>query len=336
MGSGHWVHANSYTEFKKFCNQYSGMWRYHIYSGVNTLNEEPGGGRGKTEHINSVNHLSFDIETERDSYSGASKEEVWWCYKYGLAQAKFMNEEYGVWPLIVMSENGIHMHYKVNFDVNQDTMYEMSHIRTKYLTKRSMESSYAQTIRDKAPDFVEFGQDDVSDIPRVMKVPGTRGIKSKTGRLCGIIHQPGLDEAGVIQPEQVDVPDDMFENNSKDSKTDTKTPDAVEVTPEDASTDVMTRIKSLCKKEPLFRRLFEGDISDYNSRSEAEFAFSMKMLNHGFDADEINQVMWASGMSKWEEEGDHYRERTIQNAVDRFDGDVVKDSTNGSFSFSRM
>lgn len=335
MGSGHWIHAETKQEFKDFCESYSGMWRYHIYSGVNTLNDVPDVGRGGAKHIDSVNHLSFDIELERESYGGSSKEEVWWCYQYALAQAKFMNEEYGVWPLMVMSENGIHMHYKVNFPTDDELMHGKSHKYTKWITQRSMNCDYAKTIENKSPDSINFGQDDVSDVPRVMKVAGTRGIKSENGRLCGIIHEPDKRLAGVIYGSSVDVPDDAFEDEEREQESTDETVSEVEVTPEDASTKVMTRVKSLCKKEPLFRRMFEGDTSDYSSRSEAELGFAMKMLNHGFDPDEMNQIFWASGMSKWDEESDNYRERTIEKAVEGFDGNEVKDSTNGSFTFSR-
>lgn len=342
MGSGHWIHAKTYDEFKDFCQTYSGMWRYHVYAGVNTLNDVPENGRGSTEHIHTVNHVSFDIETERESYGGADKEEVWWCYKYALAQAKFIHEEYTstggkfqFWPMIVMSENGIHMHYKADFHAKEELIKGKSHIHTKYITHQAMDCKYAKRIEEKAPDYIEFGQDDVSDIPRVMKVPGTRGIKSENGRLCGIIHLPPKDEVDWFFDEDVDVPQDFIEETEEETTDDEEKVESVEVTPEDASTDVLTRVKSLCKKEPLFRRLFEGDISDYDSRSEAEFAFVMKMLNHSFESEEINQIMWASGMSKWNEESDHYRERTIQKALERFDGNTVKDSTNGSFSFSR-
>lgn len=337
MGTGHWIHARTYEEFRDFCSTYSGMWRYHIYSGVNTLNKEPENGRGGAKHITEVNHLSFDIELERDSYQGSTKNDVWWCYKYALAQAKFMNQEYGVWPMIVMSENGIHMHYKVDFTTDEEKMIGKSHKYTKYLTHQSMDSEHAEIIENKAPSYVNFAQDDVSDVPRVMKVPGTRGIKSENGRLCGIVHEPSLEKAGVITPDQVDVPDDFNKEKEKSQSSDEsfENEGKVDVEPEKASDETITRVKSLCKKEKLFRQLFRGEIASYDSRSEAEFAFIMKMLNHGFKAEEINEVMWASGMSKWDEESDHYRERSIEKALDRFDGYVQKDSTNGTFSFSR-
>jgi len=336
MGSGKWIHARSRDEFEEFCDTHSGLWRYHVYAGVNTLNEQPTSGRGEAHHINKVNHLSFDIETERESYSGASKREVWWCYKYGMAQAKHISENYGAWPMVVMSENGIHLHFKVDFPVTDELLHKNAHLYSKYLTHEAMNSRYADIIRSNAPDDIEFGQDDVSDTPRVMKVPGTLGIKSENGRLCGIIHEPDKSECGRIQPEDVNVPDKFIEAINQQEPNASNQPTEVEVTPEDANEDVLKRVKALVKKDGMFARLFEGDVSDYDSRSEAEFAFTMKLLNHGFEVSEINQIMWASGMSKWEEESQHYRERTIEEAYKRFDGDVMKDSTNGSFDFSRF
>lgn len=342
MGRGSWTHADSKDEFLEFCTSYSGMWRYHIYSGVNTLDTEPDSGRGGAEDINTVNHISFDIETERESYGGASKEEVWWCYKYALAQVKFIKEEYeqpsdkeSLEPMVVMSENGIHLHFKANLDFNDDTRYKKAHIKSKYLTHQAMNSKYAKKIEQDAPDSITFGQDDVSDVPRVMKVPGTRGIKSETGRLCCVIHKPDKTKVDAFTSEDIHVPDEFIEQLDQSSDSSDKEITEVEVTPEDAGSELMTRVKSLCKKEPLFKRLFRGDTSDYDSRSEAEFAFVMKMLNHGFEPSEISQIMWASGMGKWQEETDHYREKTIKEAYSRFDGNQVKDSTNSSFSFSR-
>jgi len=334
MGKGKWVHARSYEEFKDFCVTHSDMWRYHVYAGVNTLDKEPNGGRGTSEHIDTVNHLSFDIETERDSYSGASKEEVWWCYRYALAQSKFMNEEYGVWPMIVMSENGIHCHFKTDFVTSKDKMNGKSHVYSKYITKQAMTCDYAKQVKKNAPDIVDFDQDDVSDVPRVMKVPGTRGIKSNEGRLCGIIHEPSKENAGVITPDQVTVPSDAFDDKSDNSGSKDKV-QSVNVESSDASADVMTRVKSLCKKDDTFRTLFYGDTSGYESRSEAEMAFAMKMLNHGFTKDEIPSIFESSGMTKWDEESNSYRESTLDKAVQGFDGKKTKDSTNGSFDFSR-
>jgi hypothetical protein len=58
------------------------------------------------------------------------------------------------------------------------------------------------------------------------------------------------------------------------------------------------------------------------------------MLSHGFDESQVVNIMWSSGMSKWEEDTEHYRERTVENALGYFDGNVRRDAEDGSFSFS--
>lgn len=341
MGQGKWIHARTYNEFEDFCNTHSGLWRYHVYSGVNTLSETPRYGRGDTSNVDNVGILSFDIELDRESYGGSSKEEVWWTYQYALAEIKYINEEYGVWPLVVMSENGIHLHYRVDFDCTDEYLYNRQHVYSKFITKQAMNNEYVDSIEARAPEHIEFAQDDVSDPVRVMKVPGTLGIKSDSGRLCGLIHEPSRSDAGVITESDIDPePDelkDYFAETCSASKAKSgSTPENVEVdvSPSELSDELKKRVHKLVRNDDRFEMFWLGDDSNYDSRSEYEFAFIVKLLKHGFNPSEVSSIMWASGASKWAEEDDHYRERSIENAVEYFDGEVVKDSTNGSFSFS--
>lgn len=336
MGNGQWKHVMNFTEFKNFCSSYSDVWQYQVYAGINTLDTIPDSGRGSIDHIDRVNNISLDIETERESYKGATKEEVWWCYGLALSEAKFLWDRYRVYPMVVMSENGIHLHYKADLEVTDEFLIGKQHVISKYLTYVALESPYIDKLEEFKPDSVNFDQDDVSDVPRVMKVPGTRGIKSEPGRMCGIIHCPSKEDAGVITEDTVDVimeeMEDMF--GGREEEEEKLSISVADSSPLDGETE--TRVKSLAKNDPSFRKYWTGEIEDYKSRSEAEFAFVLKLLNHGFSVDEIVSIMFASGMSKWDEESNNYRRRTIKKAKSEFDGNVTKDSTNGSYSFSRV
>lgn len=340
MGPGKWIHARTYNEFQDFCHTHSGLWRYHVYSGVNTLDETPREGRGGVSDISAVKKLSFDIETARSSYQGSTKEEVWWTYQYALAQIKYISEEYGAWPLVVMSENGIHLHYSVDFDCTDELLHNRQHLYSKYITQKAMDSKYVNIIKDKSPDHIEFDQDDVSDPARVMKIAGTQGIKSENGRLCGIIHQPSSDTAGTIRGEDIGAsPEQLSElfddsSNAEASQSSSTKVESVDVAPSKLSEELKRKVKGLVRNDPSFKQFWEGDSSGYDSRSEFEFAFVIKMLDRGLSKEEIVDVMWASGMTKWDEESDHYRQKTIENAIEYFDGSTTKDSRNGSFSFS--
>jgi len=335
MGDGKWIHARSIREFRDFCETHSGLWRYHVYSSVNTLDDTPDYGRGSYKQVDRLKRLTFDIETQRESYGGATKQEVWWTYQLALAEIKYISEEYGVWPMVVMSENGIHLHYKVDFECNQDLLYGKQHVYSKKITQEAMSNKYVDKIKDAAPDHITFGQDDVSDPARVMKVPGTRGIKSDSGRLCGIIHEPRLSDAGCITSDQVQAKPEDFEDGRGQRGSTDDVPEKVDTTPNDVTQDLKTKIKSYAKKDDKFRSYWLGNNDEYSSRSEAEFAFIVKMLGYGFTEQEIIDTMWASGMSKWDEEGDSYRETTIKNAIEYFDGTVVRNSENGSFEFPK-
>lgn len=331
---GKWLHTTSLEEFRDFCKTHSGLWRYHVYAGVNQLEKKPEYGRGRIEHIDTVTRLSFDIETEKESYSGATKEEVWWAYRYAIAQVKYISEEYGVLPMVVMSENGIHLHYRVNFKNHEDLWDGKQHIYSKYITHEAMNNPYCKQVKDKCPEHISIEQDDVSDPPRVMKVPGTRGIKSESGRLCGIIHLPSHYEAKKIDGSELDVTfedlDEVVTEPTSESSDDMK----VDTTPDDLKSDTIDKVKRIARTDRKFAMFWKGGTNGYKSRSEAEFAFILKMLSHDFSTSEIVDVMWASGMSKWDEETENYRTRTIENAVDYFDGTVIKDSKSGTFSFS--
>lgn len=341
MGQGKWIHARTFNEFKEFCETHSNLWRYHVYSGVNTLANEPNRGRGSTENIDTIKKLSFDIELAKQSYKGSTKEDVWWTYQYALAEIKYMSEEYGVWPLVVMSENGIHLHYNVQFPCTDDLMYNRQHLYSKYITYKAMNNKYTALIESKAPEHITFDQDDVSDPARVMKVAGTHGIKSEHGRLCSIIHEPSMDKAGKILPSNIEKPLDDIVKTLDDSETKSTSSgstnaniDSVDVTPSDLDDELRETLEKRVRSNPKFRSFWNGEAHGYDSRSEMEFAFIIKLLSYGFDEENIPAVMWASGMSKWDEESDHYRKKTIENALDYFDGNTVKDSSNGSFSFS--
>jgi len=327
-------HCETEDEFVSFCKEHSGLWRYQVYAGVNTLAEEPEVGRGKKSHIDQVNTLSLDIETKKPSYSGAPKEHVWWSYQYALAQAKYLHTQYDVWPMVVMSENGIHLHYKVKFPVSDELLTGKQHRYTKWLTEQAMNNKYVDTIKAKAPDGVTFAPDDVSDLPRVMKVPGTRGIKSDMGRLCGIIHKPTLSEAGLVATVDIN-PDDVPGYEKNTSKTGQKTV-SLDAEPSELDTDLKRRVAYLCSDDDLFKAFWDGKTLTYNSRSDAEFAFIKKMLSVGLDQTEIQQIMSLSGMAKWNEEGDHYKEKTLTRAMEEFDGETTKDRSNGSLNFRRV
>lgn len=327
-------HCETEDEFVSFCKEHSGLWRYQVYSGVNTLDDKPEVGRGKKRHINHVNTLSLDIETKKPSYSGAPKEHVWWSYKYALAQAKYIHTKYDVWPMVVMSENGIHLHYKVDFPVEDDLITGKQHRYSKWITQQAMDNRYVEVVENHPPEDVTFSPDDVSDLPRVMKVPGTRGIKSDDGRLCGIIHSPPVSEAGVISVSDIDT-DNVPEYDENTSKTTQKTV-SLEPQSSELDTDMKRRVAYFCADDDLFKAFWEGKTLTYESRSHAEFAFIKKMLSLGLEQGEIQQIMNLSGMAKWNEEGDHYKKKTLTRAIENFDGETTKDRVNGSLNFRRV
>lgn len=329
-------HVTEVDEFVNFAKEYSGLWTYHVYAGVNTLNATPTDGRGGIEHIDTINHVTFDIETKREAYQGSTVEEVWWSYQYAMAQTRFMYDEYGVLPLVVMSENGIHLHFKADFPITKDLLVEKQHKLSKYITQQTMNCDEVQKVIDAAPEHVEFDQDDVSDPARVMKVPGTLGQKSEKGRMCGIIHAPGVGQAGQITTSDISIPKAaVLEKPSDEKPTASRTEMSLD-SDNSIPSNMSETIASHARNDGKLRSLLAGDISGYDSRSEAEFALVLKLLSIGISPSDIPSVMSKSGMSKWDEEGKHYREKTINRALDYFDGTVYRDSSSSQMDFRRF
>lgn len=328
-----WKHVNTFGDFETFCSANSGLWTYQVYSGVNALARNPTDGRGGLDEIDRVNHVTFDLETSREAYAGATKREVWWVYQLALRQMRFMYEEYDVLPLVVMSENGIHLHYKADFPITDDLLYNKQHSYSKYITHQAMNCDYVKELKEELPDDIQFGQDDVSDPARVMKVPGTMGQKSDSGRMCAIIHEPPHDEAGTIHTSDVTVPKAVAMEYEKNEKNTVSAKKAAKVKDVDLNDTVEKRLENVKKADPKFRALFNGNLTNYESRSEAEYALIIKMLSHSFSPGVVPQLMWESGMSKWDEEDDHYREKTIESALSYFDGTSYADSTTSSLDF---
>ena len=74
---------------------------------------------------------------------------------------------------------------------------------------------------------------------------------------------------------------------------------------------------SNARNGPAFRKLYEGDWSDYPSRSEADLSLcSMLSFWCGGDVDQIDRIFRSSGLmrAKWEREG--YRQATLTRAIE--------------------
>jgi len=160
------------------------------------------------------------------------------------------------------------------------------------------------------------------------------GIKSQKGRLCGIIHGAKHSECGVITEDQID--DNELPDFGSSSKSEPQETVSLEPTPEKLNADLKAEIQEACNEDQLFKAFWLGKTLTYDSRSHAEFAFIKKLLSMGFTQSEIQQVMEMSGMTKWSEERDHYKEKTLTRAMEEFDGEVTLNRDRGSFSFRRV
>lgn len=79
------------------------------------------------------------------------------------------------------------------------------------------------------------------------------------------------------------------------------------------SVDVSEAFKQLLDVDPKLRATFEGKEIP-KSRSEAEFALSVRLLKYHFSESEIYAILEQSGIGKWKEKDESYKRRTIERA----------------------
>jgi predicted ATP-dependent serine protease len=92
----------------------------------------------------------------------------------------------------------------------------------------------------------------------------------------------------------------------------------------DLSLQVISQVKDIEK----FKKLYEGDISDYPSHSEADFAFCCLLANHTQDEEVIFYIIKKSKLYRDKWERDDYRNSTISKAIDSMKTDDKNKANN--------
>lgn len=75
--------------------------------------------------------------------------------------------------------------------------------------------------------------------------------------------------------------------------------------------NLKNRVRKLYTSNRKFRRLFDGESSSYPSRSEGDYALLGMLKVRGFTKREAKKVMDMSSRDKWHEDGEQYREHTL-------------------------
>lgn len=146
-----------------------------------------------------------------------------------------------------------------------------------------------QLIKKYSNDKVKL--DNVGDLPRIIRVTGTTNLKGNRKSEFVKIHR---------------------EENSKLKDY------ILSLKPETAQIKVgelEISLKEILEKDNRVKKLFEGDISGFVSRSEAEQSLVCHLIGLNLNKEQIFKVMASCKIGKWAEARVKYRELTYEKAV---------------------
>lgn len=149
--------------------------------------------------------------------------------------------------------------------------------------------------------------DAVHDLRRITGVPGTLNKKKETHDRRNRMREPMLPMPA--RDEDSKLRDFILQLECKKEDASGMKDEAVQ----DAGT-FREKLNHWLECDAKLRLLYGGEISDYQSRSEAELALYQKLLFYGFDDSAIDRILSEAKIGKWATENESYREHTRKKA----------------------
>jgi len=197
---------------------------------------------------------------------------------------------------IIDSGNGYHVYLPVDIPL---------YFKNKEEWKKTPVYKKLVTLEKEAKKFeidrVEI--DNISkDITRRVKLPGTWNVK------------PDMDEERYRRAKIIEIKEFSRDNNNevfKELEAYEQDKPSKKSKPDYDPEKLDERLEKALEFDDKFRELYEGDTSEYPSRSEGELALACKCVYYGFDP---YTVLDSSGMTKWDEKQKSYKKLTVNKA----------------------
>lgn len=286
------IFVYSEDEFVKVCRSLEND--YNLYVGIN----ERWKGGTKSADVRSVNAIVFDVDPVRTKGLPSTDKERKLAGDVATRIFDYYGEN-GKTLYTAMSGNGWQLWCKVYirfFDAE---------------ARQGVEAVLKGIQRLTAERFSIPGVniDNVGDLGRVIKIIGTKSVKTTT-----TTDRPNRVSRWVDVPEAV-------ETNVDWSRIIRRMAEDVDTTPNDIlpGTDVVRPPRDVRRMEKLVSAFDEELLAHYNgernrnykSRSECEFSLISKLRNGGMSMEDVALLMEGSGIGKWQEENDTYRRLTL-------------------------
>lgn len=284
------IFVSSEDEFVKVCAEFDG--KYNIYVGIN---ERKSKGTDQKDVI-TVSTIVIDIDPIRPKglEKQASREEELndaLITSSQIVQDCHDKTEFKP-PSVALSGNGVHLWFKIPLiEISDENRNDVEQKIKKFI--QALQKKYNNN---------KIKIDQIGDLPRIIKVIGTKSIKGTptTERPHRDTHwltcNPEFDEELKKEILSIQLKESLIRNYVEPTK------------------KTLQQIRGIfCSKK--LQRLFDGDIEGYVSRSEAEMAIVCKLVEEEVPKEQVLEIMQSCRIGKWNEAHEQYRERTYNKAV---------------------
>lgn len=281
-------HFSTEEELLKLCKEHNG--KYNLYLGVNERSKNG----TKAEDVIKVKIIPIDIDCVNkpatDEDIALANNTATMIVSDGL--------EYGFKkPLVCFSGNGYQLFFCVpSIKLNKDNRKE---------TEEKIQEFEKRLINKYSSDKVKL--DNVGDLPRIMRIPGTYNLKSKT--------------TGKIILEEWEEDQSLIDNIL-----------ALKLSRSVIIGGLTEELKEKIKGNSIIQKLMEGDKIGKPSRSEAELSLVCRLVQIGLNKEQIFRVMASCKLGKWQEANIQYRELSYRKAIEIITKEKIKLGENPSLN----
>jgi len=261
------------------------------------------------EGISALQDLWFDIDAKReDKNKPATKEAREEAFQRASKLREYIEHKYNARGFLASSGNGMHLHFPLpRFPLVGENFRREVNAKV---------TAFAKMVSANAG--VEI--DHTYDIRRVSTVIGSLNLKIPTEPLetkweKSLAELPFEQAVEVIQTARnanQRLLEAIMDENAGAPPTQTETSEGAAFTEKEAN-----MLDELRAQDAKLDALLDGDVKGYKSRSEAEFALIIKLIQYGFSKKQIFYIMDSniSKQNKWKEANkEKYREHTYENA----------------------
>ena len=270
-----------------------------------------------TEGVTSLDNFWIDIDSNRPKTRNATREELEEALKRAVKLQNHIEREYCANGFLASSGNGYHLHFPLPPTQLKPEIREYVNLRVR---------AFAKAVSAKVSAKI----DSTYDISRKTTLIGSLNLKLAEAPLqtawAADILSEGL-EAALKFVEKARKQNDTLATAilSTHPEEDQKPAEADQEAAEHRD------LAAVLEKEPTLKDVHNGDWEkyDYATRSEAEYALVIALVQYGFKPAEIREAMKGSKVGKWNDPktAEGYRDKTLTKAFKFVEEKKLKSKT---------